>query len=150
MSSPPPTLINTAWPFGRQCLAFYNEFPSGAAGLNVTHSQLQFGLGCGDVCGWGSGHHVCVWFVTTDDKVNRHQTPLMKISNGKHRRGEGRNRGFTEYCGYVFGDMFSARSQDRQNARINATDSVRFFFWAWPFRLDRVYYSIKCHRTHWP
>ena len=37
-----PTLINTVWPFRRQCLAFYNEFPSGAAGLNVTHSQLQF------------------------------------------------------------------------------------------------------------
>lgn len=52
-----------------------------------------------------------------------------------------------EYYAYVFGDMFSAYSQDGQNARINATDSVRFL-WAWPFRLDRVYYSIKSHRTH--
>lgn len=72
MSYPQPTLINTAWPFRRQCLAFYNEFPSGAAGLNVTHSQLQFESGGGDVCGWSSEHHVCVCFLMTEDKVNRH------------------------------------------------------------------------------
>lgn len=72
MRYPPPTLINTAWPFGRQCLAFYNEFPSGAAGLNVTHSQLQFELGGGDVRGWSSRHHVCVCFLMTIDKANRH------------------------------------------------------------------------------
>lgn len=52
MSYRPPTLINTAWPFRQQCLAFYNEFPSGAARLNVTHSQMQFKLGGGDACGW--------------------------------------------------------------------------------------------------
>lgn len=62
MSSPMPTLIDTVWPFGRLCLAFYNEFPSGAADLNVTHSQLQFESGSGDVCGWTSGHNVCVRF----------------------------------------------------------------------------------------
>lgn len=62
MSSPMPTLINTVWPFGQLCLAFYNEFPSGAADLNVTHSQLQFESGGGDVCGWTSGHNVCVRF----------------------------------------------------------------------------------------
>lgn len=42
------TLINTVWPFGRQCLQFCNEFLSGAADLNVTHSQLWLELGGDD------------------------------------------------------------------------------------------------------
>lgn len=83
MSPPPPTLINTAWPFGRQCLAFYNEFPSGAAGLNVTHSQLQFELEDGDVCGWSRGYRLCVRFAMTEDQVNRHKMPLLKMSAGR-------------------------------------------------------------------
>lgn len=45
----PAALINTAWPFAGQRLAFHNEFPSGAADLNVTHSQRQFELGGDDV-----------------------------------------------------------------------------------------------------
>lgn len=80
-SPPMPTLINTVWPFGRQCLAFYNEFPSGAADVNVTHSQLQFELGGGKVRGRRSGHHVCVCPLMID-KVNRHKMPLMKMSEG--------------------------------------------------------------------
>lgn len=73
----------------------------------------------------------------------------MKMSVSKQRRGDGRRRAFIESYSYVLGDMFSAGTLDRPNARINATDSVRFL-WAWPFRLDRVYYSIKSPTTHWP
>lgn len=51
-------LINTARPFGRQRLPSHNEFPSGAADLNV--SQRQFELGCDDV--WADKQTVCVLF----------------------------------------------------------------------------------------
>lgn len=50
-------LISTAWPFGHQRLAFRNEFPSGAADLNVTHSRRQFELGGGDV--WADKWTAC-------------------------------------------------------------------------------------------
>lgn len=49
-------LINTAWPFGRQRLAFHNEFPSGAADSNV--SQRQFELGGDDV--WADKWTACL------------------------------------------------------------------------------------------
>lgn len=80
-SFPATTLINTVWSFGQQCLAFYNEFSSGAADLNVTYSELQFELGGADVCvcGWASGHEACVRQMT-NNKVNRHQMPLMKVN----------------------------------------------------------------------
>lgn len=51
------TLISPVWPFRRQRLAFHNEFPSGAADLNVTHSQRQFELGDNDV--WADKWTAC-------------------------------------------------------------------------------------------
>ena len=153
MSSPPPTLINTARPFGRQCLAFYNEFPSGAAGLNVTHSQLQFELGGGDVrvCGWRTVSTMFVSVVLmTDDKVNTHththththtRHVLWKWARTNRKEETAGNRRLRP-C--VWGHVVSMLSG--QTKCQNKCHSVRSF-WAWPFRLDGVYYSIKSHRT---
>lgn len=68
-------LINTAWPFGCQCLAFHNEFPSGAPNLNV--SQRQFELARDDV--WADKRTACLcsfffFFFLYDDGQQNKQT----------------------------------------------------------------------------
>ena len=75
--------------------------------MNVTHSQLQFELGGGDVrvCGWRTVSTMFVSVVLmTDDKVNTHthththQTCLMKMSEDKQKRGDGGKQTTAAVC----------------------------------------------------
>lgn len=149
MSSSLPTLINTVRPSGQQCLAFYNEFPSRAVGLNVIHSQLQFELGGADVCVCvgGAVGTMFVCFQMTEDKANRHETPLMKMSKCKQRNGRRQKRRIYRVLLLCARGRVLSQLPARTKCQ-NKCNRQRESFCGHGLSGETVYYSIKSHKAH--